>query len=146
MTEEIIHLAAQPVVFGPRGVQRCAWCGAVIERWDLRMVAMQEDSREERYRGLPLAHEEMPRWEGLVAVDGRVRYQVEDPEDAQAPDRSCMVLLPVDEERDPGETRARALEAATDACFELNERRELSYATEQMVRAAVEAAMGVVLG
>ena len=92
---EIIHFAGQTMTFGSVQRQRCLWCGALIDERDLARVAVQVDpsaseevQREEAVRTAEL------KWSGLVAIDGNARWAVDDPEDGNAPERSCMQLLP----------------------------------------------------
>jgi hypothetical protein len=93
-SHEIIHLAGPVITFGPVQRQRCAWCGAVIEEWNIERVGMLEADRPPERQGEPVEHDELPRWEGLVAIDGCARWRVDEPEDHEAPERSCFVLLP----------------------------------------------------
>ena len=95
---EIIHVPAQPVTFRAVCRQRCAWCGALLEEWPLNRMSRALESGEPA--DAPLG--DVPTWptDKLVAVDGGLRYVIEpeldDDGDAQAPDRSCMVLLPLE--------------------------------------------------
>lgn len=94
---EIVHVAAQPVTFGSMQRQRCAWCGALIEERDhSRMAVAVPPNSSEEVRREEVARAAETRWEGLVAVDGHVRWAVDDPEDGLAPERSCMRLLPAE--------------------------------------------------
>jgi hypothetical protein len=95
---EIIHIAGPPIMLGSVQRQRCLWCGALIEERDLARTsvavdpsASEEVQQEEANRSAEL------RWEGLVAIDGPVRWAVDEPEDGKAPERSCMRLLPPDQ-------------------------------------------------
>lgn len=97
MTDEIVHFAGQTMTFGRITRQRCQWCGALIEEWDLDRIAMPEACRPAERRGKPIEPADMGYWNGLVAVSGTnpvTRWAVDDPEDGKAPDRSCMMLLP----------------------------------------------------
>lgn len=92
---EIVHFAGPVMTFGSVSRQRCAWCGALIQEYDLRRVAVEESSRPPERRGKPLDVDELGWWEKcLVAVDGPAKWRVDEPEDGKAPDRSCMQLLP----------------------------------------------------
>lgn len=92
---EIVHFAGQTMTFGSLQRQRCLWCGALIDERDLARTAVQVDpaaseevQREEAARGAEL------KWSGLVAIDGNVRWAVDEPDDGHAPPRSCMQLFP----------------------------------------------------
>lgn len=98
-TEAIIHFPAQAMQFGSVVRQRCAWCGALIQERDLANIGMPEADRREDRRGKPIEADEVGWWSGLVAVSGTnpvILSAVDDPPDGKAPDRSCMVLMPVD--------------------------------------------------
>lgn len=88
---EIVHIAAPPVAVEGVIRQRCAWCGALIEEKDTANMAVAVDptaskevQQEETNRAV------QSRWTGLVAIDGHVRWAVDEPEDGRAPERSCM--------------------------------------------------------
>lgn len=98
MTEEIVHLAGPAITFDNVQVQRCCWCGALIEERDFSNMAVATD---------PSASPEVQQeeansvgrssWEGFVAVAGTnpvAKWAVEEPADGKAPERSCMRLLP----------------------------------------------------
>lgn len=38
----MIHFAGHPVRVGPFARQRCAWCGAILEDWDLSLTMVPE--------------------------------------------------------------------------------------------------------
>jgi hypothetical protein len=89
---ELVHVAGPQITFGSVQRQRCAWCGALIVEHDLASVGVQVqegESAEHAMEGFRRS-----RWEGLVAVDGNVKWAVDEPADGQAPERSCMRLLP----------------------------------------------------
>lgn len=95
--EEIIHFAGPVMTFGMLARQRCAWCGALIQEYDMANVGMPERDRPEERRGTPITADDFGWWEGMVAVYGTnpVTYSsVDDPPDGKAPERSCMMLLP----------------------------------------------------
>lgn len=97
MADEIIHFAGPVCTFGSISRQRCQWCGALIQERDLAAIAMLEDDREPERRGKPIEVEEIGWWSGLVAVSGTnpvVLLAVDELDDQQAPERSCMVVLP----------------------------------------------------
>jgi hypothetical protein len=99
VTDEIIHFAGQTMTFGRVTRQRCLWCGALIQEYDLDSIAMPEARREPERRGKPIEAEELGWWTGLVAVSGTnpvMRSAVDDPADGNAPERSCMMLLPAE--------------------------------------------------
>lgn len=89
---EIVHLAGPQIEYDGVQRQRCCWCGAVIEEKPLERMAVAiqpGESAEHAAEGLRRA-----RWEGWVAIDGGMRWAVDEPADAKAPERSCMRLLP----------------------------------------------------
>jgi hypothetical protein len=95
--DEIIHFAGQTMTFGAIRRQRCLWCGALIQEYDLGSVAISDSGRAPERRGKPLEADEIGHWSGLVGVSGtnpRMYRAVDDPDDGKAPDRSCMVLMP----------------------------------------------------
>lgn len=99
MSDEIIHFAGPVCTFGSVSRQRCQWCGALIQERDMSNIAVLEDDRKPERRGKPLDPDEFGWWKGLVAVSGTfpVLYRaVDEPEDKQAPERSCMVLMPAE--------------------------------------------------
>lgn len=89
---ELVHLAGPQVEFDGVQRQRCVWCGALIDEKPLaRMATIIEEGESgeqaaERLRRI--------RWEGWVAIDGKSRWRVNQPDDNKAPERSCMRLLP----------------------------------------------------
>lgn len=99
---EIVHLAGPAITFDTVTIQRCAWCGALIQRTDHANIAVAVDGsasnevqKEEANRAARSS------WKGFVSViDGfpRILSAVEEPEDGKAPERSCMRLLPVEDE------------------------------------------------
>lgn len=97
---EIIHVAGPVMHFGAVYRQRCQWCGALIQEMDLRHIAIQEDGRPEDLRGKPIDPDrELHWWSDLVAISGtfpKVLSHRDHPEDGEAPERSCMVLMPAE--------------------------------------------------
>lgn len=89
----LIHVAAPPLTFGTVRRQRCAWCGALIDEYDLASIAAPVERDAE---GNIIPFEGPGAWVGLVAVDGGHRWAVDDPADGRAPESSCMERLPVD--------------------------------------------------
>jgi hypothetical protein len=94
----LVHLAGPSIRVGPVVRQRCAWCGAVIDEWNLDRLAWPEgmDPGIVDADGNPQA-----RWEGLVAVESHgerailgtvAKWKVEDPDDGGIPPDSCMEL------------------------------------------------------
>jgi hypothetical protein len=69
--EEIIHFAGPTMTFGPRRRQRCLWCGALIQEYDLGAIAIPEAGRKPEHKGKPIQDDEISHWSGLVAVSGR---------------------------------------------------------------------------
>jgi hypothetical protein len=99
---EIVHIAGEPITFDGVQRQRCSWCGALIEERDLANMAVATDSsassevQQEEANSVGRSH-----WKGFVAVVGTfpiMKWAVDEPEDGQAPERSCMRLLPSTEE------------------------------------------------
>jgi hypothetical protein len=93
---EIIHFAGPICTFGTISRQRCQWCGALIQEYDLERVAIQESSRPPERQGKPVEPSELGWWGGLVSVDGNWMAAVDEPLDQKAPERSCMMLLPAE--------------------------------------------------
>jgi hypothetical protein len=90
---EIIHVAGPPILVGTVERQRCTWCGALIDERDHARIAVQVDpsaspdvQQEEANRAAAL------KWRGLVAIDGNVRWAVDEPEDGKVPPTSCMAI------------------------------------------------------
>lgn len=100
MAEEIVHIAGPSITFDNVKVQRCAWCGALIESRDFSNMAVATD----RTASAEVQQEEANNvgrsgWKGFVSVlDGspRILSAVDEPEDGRAPERSCMRLLPAE--------------------------------------------------
>lgn len=98
---EIVHIAGPSITFDSVLVQRCMWCGAVIEHRDLSRMAVRVDDTASS----EVQQEEANRagdgeWRGFVSVIGgnpRILSAVDEPEDGKAPERSCMRLIPVEE-------------------------------------------------
>jgi hypothetical protein len=93
---EIVHVAGPLITYDNVQRQRCAWCGGLIEERDLERTAVAiepGESAEHAAEGL-----RRTKWAGLVAVDGNVRWAVDEPDDGKAPERSCMRLLPSGDE------------------------------------------------
>jgi hypothetical protein len=97
-TYEPAPLAGLPVTFDGVQRQRCMWCGALIEERNFARMAVATDSsassevQQEEANRAGTAH-----WQGFVAIEGTnpvVLSAVDEPEDGQAPERSCMRLLP----------------------------------------------------
>lgn len=96
---EIIHFAGQSMTFGTIRRQRCLWCGALIDEKDITAIAISDMGRDPGRQGKPLEWDELPEYRGLVAISGtnpRILRSVDDPSDGQAPDQSCMMLLPAE--------------------------------------------------
>lgn len=77
------HVAGLPVTVGPRVRQRCAWCGAVLEDYDLTRMAV------------PIGQEGPPAtWEvgALVTVDGPASYLAGDQGEEKLPEDACARL------------------------------------------------------
>jgi hypothetical protein len=98
--DEIIHFPGPVVSFQSIYRQRCSWCGALIQEYDLQRISIQEDGRPEDLRGKPLDPDrELSWWSELVAISGTnpvSKWTVPIPTDGKAPDRSCMVLMPTE--------------------------------------------------
>lgn len=93
MSGHLVHLVGPPLRAGDVIRQRCAWCGALIDEYDLTRVAIPEGDP-------PLVHEDgtpCGGWTGLVAVaegSPTVKWAVENPPDGRMPEDSCMALDP----------------------------------------------------
>jgi hypothetical protein len=101
---EIIHFPAQMMQFGSVCRQRCAWCGALIQERDLAAIGMLETDRTPERQGQPIDPSEIGWWSGLVGVSGTnpvMLRAVDDPPDGNAPDSSCMMLMPEDPAASP---------------------------------------------
>ncbi len=98
---EIVHLAGPAITFDRVQVQRCAWCGALIQLQDIANIAVAVDRTASR----EVQQEEAnapgrSSWKGFVSViEGfpRILQAVDEPEDGKAPERSCMRLLPLED-------------------------------------------------
>jgi hypothetical protein len=90
-----VHLAGPAIRAAQVIRQRCAWCGALIDEFDLDRIAIPEGDP-------PLVEEDgtpRDRWVGLVAVDVQegvvtAKWAVPDPVLGEIPDDSCMALDP----------------------------------------------------
>lgn len=85
LTGQITHIAGLPIRVDQRLRQRCGWCGALIDDWDLENT-MVETGRQT---------EAPPTWEvgALIVVDGNATWQ--DPnDDGPLPDNACAKLDP----------------------------------------------------
>lgn len=91
---EIVHFAGESLTFGTVQRQRCLWCGALIDERDFSRMATQIQPGESEEQAVEAMHR--THWSGLVAIDGNVRWAVDDPEDGKAPPRSCMELFPAE--------------------------------------------------
>lgn len=100
---EIVHIAGPSITFDGVKVQRCAWCGALIESRDFsRMAVATDPSASQEVQQEEANSAGRASWEGFVSViDGfpRILSAVDEPEDGKAPERSCMRLIPVEAER-----------------------------------------------
>lgn len=81
----VTHIAGLDVQVGPYLRQRCAWCGAMLDDYDLRCVAVMEGQN--------------PRpaiWKVgvLVAIDGGASWVVEHEDGADLPANACAPLDP----------------------------------------------------
>lgn len=96
----LVHLAAPPVRVGDVIRQRCAWCGALIDEYDLSRTAVAlepgQDDDDARRSLVDDAGNPARGWEGLVAVDTHegagAKWSVDDPADGKIPADSCMNL------------------------------------------------------
>lgn len=88
---EIVHVAGPTLTYDTVRRQRCLWCGALIDEYDLSRIARPLEPDEDPDNPKPW---EPGHWEGLVAVDGNMRWSIDEPPDGKAPERSCMRLLP----------------------------------------------------
>jgi RNA polymerase subunit RPABC4/transcription elongation factor Spt4 len=97
---EIVHIAAPAITFDNVKVQRCAWCGALIETRDFSNMAVAIDpSASQEVQQEEANSAGRASWKGFVSVlDGfpRILSAIDEPEDGKAPERSCMRLIPVD--------------------------------------------------
>lgn len=89
----LVHMAAPTLRAANIIRQRCAWCGALIDEYDLDRIAIPVGDE-------PLVDADgSPRggWQGLVAVDVcegvlTSKWAVPDPDDGKIPADSCMAL------------------------------------------------------
>lgn len=94
----LVHLAGPMIQVRARCRQRCAWCGTLIQDIDLSNIEIAIEGGGLR----PATADDLPVWEGLVAIEGAIKSEVEDspePEDNSAnviPADSCMAM-PVEE-------------------------------------------------
>jgi hypothetical protein len=95
---EIVHLAGPVITFDGVSRQRCAWCGALIEERDhSNMMVATDSSASPEVQQEEANSAGRGRWEGFVAIEGTnpvCMSAVPEPEDGNAPERSCMRLLP----------------------------------------------------
>lgn len=84
-----MHIAGADVQVGPLLRQRCAWCGALLQDYDLGRVAVPA-GQDPRPALWPMGV--------LVAVDGPASWIVEHQDGAELPPTACAQL-------DPGVTR-----------------------------------------
>lgn len=98
---EIVHIAGPSIIFDNVKVQRCAWCGALIERRDFsRMEVVTDSTASQEVQQEETNSAGRAEWRGFVSViAGNPRYlsAVDEPEDGKAPEHSCMRLLPVED-------------------------------------------------
>lgn len=87
---ELIHIVGHHVEVDGVRRQRCLWCGALIDERDFKRMSVQiqeGQTPEEAAQSMRDSH-----WVGLVAVDGNVKWSVDDPPDGKIPVNSCMNL------------------------------------------------------
>lgn len=95
MSDSVIHIAGAQVQVGQQLRQRCSWCGAVLEDYDLTRI-MSPANPDGSPPGPP------PLWEvgALIAVDrsdgGSGAAQVVDHEDGAQLPAECCASLPHD--------------------------------------------------
>lgn len=80
-----VHIAGPDVQIGSVRRQRCAWCGVLLDEWDLARVAV------------PVGQDPTPAvWTpgGLVLVDGNMKATVTHEGGSQLPDNACDRLPP----------------------------------------------------
>lgn len=81
----VIHIAGPDIQVGPQLRQRCAWCGAVLNDYNLELIAVPA-GQDPRPGMWPVGE--------LVAVDGSLSYVVGHEDGAQLPEGSCGQLDP----------------------------------------------------
>jgi hypothetical protein len=79
----IVHIAGLDVRVGNRLRQRCAWCGAMIDDYDLRLVATTDGNGPGTW---PVG--------ALIARDGGMTYVMEHDDGADIPSQCCAALDP----------------------------------------------------
>lgn len=90
MSTPVIHIAGEVIQIGSQQRQRCSWCGAVLDDFDLsRMGIMVPDDQQP-----PPATPPIPSWPtgGLVAVDGGMKWTVPHDDGDPLPDEACAQL------------------------------------------------------
>lgn len=95
MSGTVIHIAGPTIQIGPQRRQRCSWCGAVIDDYDLSRTAVAIQYDED---GKAIPWDGPAEWPvgGLVARDGNVTWVIEhNPGVDRLPEGSCG-LLPFD--------------------------------------------------
>jgi hypothetical protein len=85
-TVGVVHIAAQPVHIGCHLRQRCAWCGTMLEDYNMHEVSYESSDPDQR----------PPTWEtgGLVLVDGNTMYSVPHVAGEDVPANACAGLDP----------------------------------------------------
>lgn len=89
---EVIHVAGPTITVGSIRRQRCQWCGALIQEYDLARLSRPLEPGEDPESPEPW---EPGRWTGLVAISGTfpvMSRAVPEPEDGKVPEGSCMAL------------------------------------------------------
>ena len=103
MTDGIAHLAGPQITFDGVQVQRCVWCGALVEERDLNNMGVATDSsastevQQEEANNAASGH-----WEGWVLIAGTfpvMLTSIDEPGDGKPPREACMYKLPKDLER-----------------------------------------------
>lgn len=85
-TGGVTHIAGLSLHVGCLVRQRCGWCGAVLEDYNVHNIAFRDDDPDPR----------PPTWEvgSLVLVDGNLTASVAHEDGADLPDNACAVLDP----------------------------------------------------
>lgn len=86
MSAGVVHIAGHEVQVGEFLRQRCAWCGAVLEDYDLSRLMYTVDTPPEQRRPAtwPVG--------GLIEVDGGVTWVVDHDDGKTLPANACAVL------------------------------------------------------
>lgn len=79
----VAHLPGLAISVGPLQRQRCAWCGVILQDYDLRYVGVPVDQPG------PPPHWPVDEW---IETDGTYTGVVEGLDDDQYPENACLTV------------------------------------------------------